>query len=430
MRSYRTRHWLLVGGLFLIIFVRAPGMLLFPPLEVEDGQYIFALFFNHRDADELWRFRMGYMHPYSNSMGFAAARLPVRAAPYVLAWGALLAALATYSIFHTRRYRVCLPSDTARALVCLALLLDPFASHHFMSHAENLGWNGLLAIMLLTLLPAPRRRPIVWFTAVNLLAYSHPLSLLALPLIVRWIPRARGMGQRIAYVLTALNLVAWHVVSTVRIGGPTEMIGYLWLTATFAVEYLQGFVLFRAAFGHEVLQVALRHVPWVVAVWSMLVVSGLVFTFVRGRPAERSFLGGAAYIAAVISFAAFYVRGETEVFGRPLRFGYVPAVVLFVSTSVAGTTWIRRWRLPLGRRRLAAGAALAWFAMLNVGHAAPYQAAAAANGRLVFDFMHRLSALQRERGDWRCLYLRLEKVKDWPIVINTLDYCRPDGGPP
>lgn len=115
-------------------------------------------------------------------IGFLSVRLPTRAIPYGLTWVPLLITLTAYGLFFSRRYRCVLESDLARAVVCLLFCLAPLAQFHLLSHTDYSIWNMLLLLILMSALPLPQGRTwgMIYWLLLNLLAWSHPLTILIL----------------------------------------------------------------------------------------------------------------------------------------------------------------------------------------------------------------------------------------------------------
>lgn len=420
MATHRSRTWLLVLAIVLVTFVRSPDELLYPPLQVEDGTTVFGRLYSTQSAAPIWEFRGGYMHIYANLLGYIAVRLPTRSIPYVLSGIPLLVTAAVQAFFYDRRFRIYMRSDAVRFACCLAFALNPTSHFTMLTQADNMMWNLLLALVLLTMLRAPRRRPWGYLLLTNALVWSHPLTALVAPCAIAATFRARTWAGRAGHALTVVNLVVFQLVGVTR-----EGLGRAWDYLFFALVAGGGYIerlAFHTSFGASVLETVERTEPGLIQSYFVLCLVAVCWTAGLGSVRERRTLAVAAYVTMAIVAAAYYTRSE-DLIGA--RYAYIPGIFFMIAGAVVVGTLGRRIVKAPRARMAGAAVILAGVAALNLSavNTRPYHAAAPDNGRLVFDFVRRLAEVERALGGPRCILMRLEKPPDWPIVIDTTAGC-------
>jgi hypothetical protein len=179
--------WLfLITALAFILFLRDPLVFLRPSLPVEDGRDIFAYFYEHRSFFNVFRFKAGYIPLFPNLMGYLAIRIPTRLIPYAFTLIPLALTLASYSLFFAKRYRAIIPSDLIRAVVCTLMALAPVGQFPIYSAIDYSIWNGLLFVVLASLLHLPRQKgaKILVTCLILIFCCSNPVSLVAFPVFL------------------------------------------------------------------------------------------------------------------------------------------------------------------------------------------------------------------------------------------------------
>jgi hypothetical protein len=208
---------LLKAGVFaavaLILFCKAPNLFLRPSLLFEDGRELFSYYYDHREAHSILRPYNGYISLVPNLVGYAAYWGPVRWVPRTYSFFALFCNTLACGIFCTNRFRAILPSDSARTATCLILALMPLEDVAVLSAAMYSLWPLLLLLLLMLLAPFEGNAVVRVGTVVglSLCICSHPLAVVALPLLIfnciRYVDwRDRTMNLCLAAVLIAYLL--------------------------------------------------------------------------------------------------------------------------------------------------------------------------------------------------------------------------------
>lgn len=438
---------LLVLALFTIIFLRAPNVLLLPALQVEDGSYIFAHFYQHRGFEQLFRFQDNYVHLTSNIIAYCSVRLPTRLIPYGITWAPLFLTVATYALFFNTRYRRFVPSDTCRGVTCVLFALAPISSFHHLSHTDYSHWTTLLLLILLSVRPLPDKpwqRYVSW-AICNLLIWGSPLAILVLPLPIYFICiRER---DRLLYTTLLVNLIAHHFlgVEGASIFAGLNVLGIARTIAESSLYtlYIIARTAFRTAFGSPLLAWADRHIWSLPVYWALfLVLTTSVLFRIKRRP--RTPILFLLYIIYGVTFLTVIGRGYENVdMDDAPRYVYIQSLaflVLFVilATEITRLT-VRRLRGTRTRTALrlrwgdtqafVLAALIGYYFLLNtqLGYylaanttvGGPYRYSDPQNGRIVRDFFDELATIEDKTGTRSGICLVAEKKDDWSIVIDT-----------
>lgn len=454
----RLQWSILLSVLFLIIFTRAPFMLMYPPLQVEDGAYVFAHFYQKIEIGEIFRAKSGYIPLISNLIGYLSVRLPTRLIPYGLSWLPLLITLLAYSLFFSKRYRCLLESDLSRAVVCLLFALAPLSQFHLLIHTDYSIWNTLVVLILLSSLRLPSRGgwTIPLWLAINLFIWSHPLSIIILPFQVLFL--VRDKPRRTLYTLTIINLIAHQLlgVRSTHIFADLDLLGVVLAVfkAMLGTLVIASKIAFRSAFGAPLLGWAAKEMWFLIAYWTVFLscITGIVFW---KRPQYRLLILSATYLILSVTFLSVLSRGYQiagDIANGP-RYAYIQSlafVALFVSLADAlihsriSFTQIITPERPSGSGETDVSSASAtrhWWAtgifallilhyyLLNTqyGHYlffnkqshSPYVAAHPDNGMIVYRFFQDLATAEVENKGRTGIYLVAKKINDWPIEIDT-----------
>ncbi|HVX12355.1 MAG TPA: hypothetical protein VHC22_14325 [Pirellulales bacterium] len=174
------------AGVTLILFAKAPHLYLRPPLAYEDGRDLFSFYFEHREPESILRSYNGYVSLVPNLAGYCAAWMPLRFLPRTYSFCALFFNSLALGLFCTNRFRPIVPSDAARAAVCLFLAIMPLGDYAVLTTAMYSLWPLLLTLLLMLLVPfggnGALRVGIV--VGLSLCVCSHPLSIVAMPVLV------------------------------------------------------------------------------------------------------------------------------------------------------------------------------------------------------------------------------------------------------
>jgi hypothetical protein len=467
------RHRTSFGGLVLLIFaihfLRAADVLLYPPLQVEDGD-IFAFFYQHRNLAAILRYKGGYLPLIPNLIGYVSMYFPLTWVPYILSWTPLALTLAAQSLFFSKRYRPLIKADWVRFLTCVAIAVNPFGQFHLVAHTDYSIWNCLLLFILLSLPGFPQRFTMVYFLLYNLLIWGHPLTLLALPFVIYWYRHDPQTNHKPLYIVCLLHLLLHQLIG----GRGAELAQFrqafhaLALPTDASAWHFGHWPLFAALLGQSLLiclsnvvytlhyslcYVGLRTLvgasgfAWL-ATHHLLPVLSILFGIIgliivsrrsfRFRPPPPILVLAAGYIIFSVSYLSLCVRGmlllqltpEAHLFAP--RYAYIQAIffliLVFTWLSGQGHTPARCKNsvFSSGQHNNNAGickiaVVVVIFAGFNLApfNLAPYQPSAAQNGRLVQAFVKRLAALETRTGNRENIRLRVDKLNDWPIIIDT-----------
>ncbi|HVC97567.1 MAG TPA: hypothetical protein VND64_28050, partial [Pirellulales bacterium] len=152
MPSTRTTERLIWVAIFVavmsIFFWKADKVYLRPPLFFEDGRELFAYYFEHREPSSILRSYAGYVSLAPNIVGYVGGWLPVRWIPRTYSFCALFANSLACVLFYAKRFRPIVPSDTARATICLFLALMPLGDVAVLTLAMYMLWPLLIVLFL------------------------------------------------------------------------------------------------------------------------------------------------------------------------------------------------------------------------------------------------------------------------------------------
>ena len=453
-------HWFAWIALFLavlgIVFLRAPEMVLAPSLLWDEGCKVFAYFYEHREPAQILRFKSGYLPLIGNLIGYAAVRLPTRIIPYAFVGSAVLITSVTYCLFFARAFRSWFPSDLDRALMCLVFALAPISSCQLVTTSDYSIWNLLAALILLTVwLPSGKRgwRYLHGFVC-NLLVWSHPLTIIIAP-VVLW--RAfKHKEDRTFYRLLLFNLLVHQIFG---VSGIISTHG-LWdhstgvpIQVSFASKFLDscvwtvqivGATAFRTAFGSPFFEFVVRERPALLIAWIALLVIAC-YSAVRKVPRTRSLLAFLACLILSLTFLCCFLRYE-DVHNDPIQFmSGAPRYIYLQSLCfllLFGTLLTTGWEMARSRvvdQHLAQK--LRWLAFLplaalichyyvlntqfghylvrNTQRVGPYYDPDPQNGIIVREFFSKLADAEQARGSRREIQLTAQKIKDWPITVDT-----------
>lgn len=445
-----------------IVVLRAPEMVLMPPLLWDDGSKVFAYFYENREAARILRFKSGYLPLIGNFIGYAAVRFPTRLIPYVFVGSAVLITSVTYCLFFARAFRRWFPSDLDRALMCLIFALAPISSCQLVTASDYSIWNLLAVLILLTAWRPSEKRGWRYLHALvcNLLIWSHPLTIIVAP-VVLW--RAfKDEENRTFYRLMFFNLLVHQVFG---VSGITTTHG-LWrhstgvpIAVSFAAKFFDscvwtiqivGATAFRTAFGSPLYEFAVRERPALIIAWMTLlaVVSYLAALKV---PRTRSLLAFLAYLILSLTFLSCFLRYE-GVHNDPIQFIYYTPRYIYLQSLcfllLFGTLLTTGWELACAKladphlaqklRQLAflpLAALICHYYFLNTqfGHylvrnthrASPYYDLNSENGIVVREFFAKLAAAENAPGPRGPIQLTAQKIHDWPITVDTAVSRRP-----
>jgi len=248
----------------ILTFVRSHNAYIYPILHYEDGTIMFAYYINHPAVAGIFRFNGGYISLLPNGIGYIATRLPLVFAPYFMGIISLLISACAYTVFALPRYRFVLANDWDRYILCLVMALFPLGNSAIHSSATYSQWHLLWLFLMLLLAPFPSLPflAICQFVFLALAAWSHPLSILGIPVLSFLLITRRGWGERIAYTGLIAIILAYQILG-VQSGDALQNVTpqAAWATG----KYILHRVVFESVFGNT-LRLALsgQHLEWVI----------------------------------------------------------------------------------------------------------------------------------------------------------------------
>lgn len=415
-----------------IIIWRCNDAFMTPELRAEDGSKVFAYFYEHREFSALFRIKAGYLPFLPNLFGYLAVRTPARAMPYFLTIAPALLTLATFSVLRASAYRRYLSSDCARFALCLALALAPIGNHFTVYHTDYSIWNALLLLLLVAILPMPRRlsSAIPFSLGIATLIWTHPLSILVMPATLLWLWRDRGISQKALHGLLAVCQVM-HIWLGIRPENAVVTKGSepAWTRVTELVAGASNHL------SHGIIRPTVF--PWGPDTAEFdYVVSGIFILALLAcvvipmeRIATRLFYAWAGYGLVVPMMLIALARAERGL--RSTRYYYVSkafaTIALFLLLS---QLFFLALRALAPRSKLShaasAAAALLLFVLLNysMGRVTNYRIVDPENADRVAKFFADLAKAERVQGGHCNIRLSCRKTHgDWPFAIDTRHSC-------
>ena len=428
------------------------GTLPLPPLEVEDGPYVFAHFYQYRDLGELFRAKAGYVPLVANAIGWLSVRLPTTWIPYGMSWLPYLLCLGTLALPSSRWFRSVIPCDLSRTTLCVLLALAPIGRARLLAHTDYSIWTTLLLLLLLLIVPPPRGRAarLAYWTLSHLLVWSNPLSIVAAPLVLFSLATSRE--ARIARVMLLGNLVVYQWLGISPSGSlwhrssPDVLLGLAKDAVWSAIIVSEAW--FRTSFGPGFFDTASKSVPAAIAAWAAIVVAVLWWVW-RRQPTLRRPVSGLLYVSLALTFAEVISRGRFVVgaLNAAPRYTYLQSMAfLALIVLIAGTVTAEGeqpagraratsgWRAAVRSRRVVLGGLVVYylFMNLNLGYYVRLQHQRGVlpslthplycpmhpeNGLRVREFFVRLSNLEDSATSDPRPTITVEKINDWSIAV-------------
>lgn len=416
-----------------ILLLRNSGHeVLYPVLPAEDGRFLFQDFYNGHKLQTVFRQYSGYLSVLPNLLAYVLTLLPVTWVPALFAFVSLCVTAAAYSLF----YRVTLKIYGDRVFAVYVMLIVaalPLGNFWLAGALAYQSWNFLVILLLLALLPMPRKIPgrVLYVVWINLLIWSHPLSVLMIPWYARgWIKSAPHRAERGLFCLSA---ALYGLLGTTPGGivwpGWTSL-SDAWLARVVGEALIgpRNRMLVQAA-GDDILFLALFILP--------LSAAGLSFYFSwrRRNGAEKE----ALTLFAGLACLSFIVAMATRIAPRNLsaeftaaewgtQYVYIPKMLWVVILLFSAYPFLKK-SAPL---RWFHGALVAALIGINLNGNAVYKTRVD-NGKKVLEFV---GILARERGACRAgekQYVILRKgdigTEEFPGNFNIrIDICHKPPG--
>ena len=408
----------------LLLLLKNPDLLLWPPLHAEDGTQMLAYYYCPRDPGSILRFYNGYVSLVPNAIGYLSLRAPIELAPSLLALVPFVLTGACFLLPFLLRLGGPMSGVGTAALASLLLAALPLGNGPLVANTTYSFWNGLLALALLALAPPAERLPgqIARALVAALLIASHPLSLVMLPLyLVSVVQDVRG--RRLRALWTAGLVLAGIVYQLAGVEQEAARMRPPGTLLHLGLRYLVERVGFEAVLGTEA-RLALYESGqgWVVTLVGTLLTAGvgwLGWRSLRDQARTRGLVLGLGYLILALTFGV--------VVGRNIRTGllwsrfgehyfYVPKALLWVAIVFCAAPVVAR--LSAGRRRLLAAVVCAYVLAIGYIERARY-AVPVEDGRRIAAFVERVADLEAQRGGRRGIEAALERSEGGEIRLQA-----------
>jgi hypothetical protein len=375
-------------------------------LPYEDGSILLQRYYQELSPSSWLDTYAGYVSVLPNVLGSLVCRLPVQSIPRAMALTAWLLMFLAVTRFLRRGFGAVAPVRV-RAVACASLACLPIGDAMMSTMLMTAQFSLLLWLYLVVLYPRPASGIGKWLDCVlvALLTWSHPLTVLALPLSLLRLrePRARAMAA--THVLAAASYLIWG-----RQPGTEFLWSQLWTQALPLLLVRVGFDPFfgstTKAWLWEAAQAWLAFIAG--ATILTLLVLGCRAAWPRWHRPTRGFL--LAFAGLVLANAAATLltrRGDfaADMWGH--RYVFIACAGLVFAVVLAART---RWSIA----RIGIGLAV-WVAWLSCADRYRYRVPRVAPEFRAF--VSQLVAEEQRLGDRRGVSARLQRP-DWPIEIT------------
>ncbi len=355
-KQYQLNILLLLGFTFCVIGFRSLNAYTCPILMNEDGKFMFAYYVNNPDPAGVFRLYNGYTSFLPNIIGYASTKFPFPVAPYVMSGFSFVITVLSLTLFSFRQFRCILKSDTARMLICALLVLLPRGNFAINSSATFTLWHLLWIFILFSFVPVPQHpgSRIIHFLILFLTAWSHPLSIIGIPLFGAFLFLKKFRVHRYFYILQILSISLYWKIGLKK---SAHELAFNPATLRHALIYISRRVVFEGFFGNNLrlkLQAAGLHI--ILDITTLLIFILLGFLLYRGWNAIP-FSGRIAICAGIIlifclTVGVVYLRsmdGTSHAGGWNQRYFYVQQLLAIFVTAVItyyglpGIQWKNKW---------------------------------------------------------------------------------------
>jgi hypothetical protein len=217
MKIYLPRLFLNPITIFVVIFgvlvARSWSALVIPELALEDGRDLLAFFFNSPNPASALRSYNGYLSFVSNAIAWLATRGPITLAPYIFALASLGFAAAGMFMISRPQFAWLIPNAIDRAIIALLLAVLPLGRGRLINNLDYSLWSLLFLLIVLLAYPLPRSplRLVLRSILIILCIFSHPLSIVVVPICIIHLVREKGLPQRLCVGLFLLAIVLYQI---------------------------------------------------------------------------------------------------------------------------------------------------------------------------------------------------------------------------
>ena len=184
-KSYLSSYTLVFFSCLLIFALRNNlNGIFYPTLMAEDGTHLFLPFYNGDGVGYIFEYWNGYLYIIPKTIAYLLSFLPANQVPHSYAIFAMTLASTTFVIL----YEMLLGFFGNRFALysTLVIAIMPLGFSQLITSLSFTIWNMLLILIFLYFIPIPKSKTtrFLYCLAVVAMIWSHPLSLLMLPLYI------------------------------------------------------------------------------------------------------------------------------------------------------------------------------------------------------------------------------------------------------
>ncbi len=196
-----------------ILFCRQPGAVFHPSFYAEDGKILFKQQYEEGFFAALITPYAGYLPFAPRIVAAICALLPLEYAPAAYAAVSLIIAAAVLAFFIAPGFREVVESDSLRVVIVILFTLMPNTEP--LMKLAYLNWYMLFFLALVTLYVLPQMAIKRWLLLLPVVvaAWSTPVALVCLPLVVMRAWTAADRGERLWWVTLMLVMIGFSLAA-------------------------------------------------------------------------------------------------------------------------------------------------------------------------------------------------------------------------
>jgi len=348
--------------------------MLFPVLHAEDGPFVFQYFYENRDPVNVLRHYEGYLALGPNIIGYLASFLPVTWVPHALAAAPAAIAATSYSMVTLPGFRDIIARDRQRMSLALVLTIIPIGNFALVGSAMYSLWSLLLILVLLILgtahLPRGRARRAGFAVLCSILIWSHPLSIVMVPVYALRLWRERAGPDRAMWLLLIL-VTGLYVAIGVDLIQANKSVPDVFLVSARAILER---VVFEAALGNtarmQLLTAGHIAVMDLVALSIVAVMTVPLIRWARTGAIRSSFALESSLVFLLLTFRSVYTRGGHLEDEWAQRYTYIQRtlLIILIFAAVVPALLSRHGMI----RALSVTAAITWLVVLYLANTVWY----------------------------------------------------------
>jgi hypothetical protein len=254
-----------------------------PDLLYEDATHMMSFYFNTNDFFYVIRTLNGYISLLPNILAWLFVQLPPIWTPYLIKWAAIIIySLAVFS-FCLPHFRHIVEKDTYRIIIVLIFCLYPFGKGLMISNLNYSLWNLLYLFILWSLADiSATNKKFKWaiFLGMTLCAFSHPLTVTSMPLLILLAFRGK-IENRVFRIYLIVLLTVYFFRHTA-----TQSVSNYILSIPHGVQLSMQRVGFELLAGTQARQFLFENgLSWIIySVGSIILIGPLIISRIRKLP--------------------------------------------------------------------------------------------------------------------------------------------------